>query len=413
MSPDAPPADTEARSGPVLEGAGRAVVAASAGGLFAVVWLAFVCQLLALIASVATGVNGAWTWVKVGLLATVLSLGSQARASVDGARGLLSTSDLVIRLRFVPMLLTLGFLWLAGRAGRRAARERPGGSPLASSAMAAAGAGLPVAALAAIAAASVRLSFPSVGVDVTADPAIAALWGFAVAGAGAGTGAYLEAARGSFAAATLRSGLAGYGWALAALAVGVLLLATLEPSATRAYVGGLSGLGPGGAVVFGAHLLAFPAQSALLLVPAMGSCLDLVGNAGSGVTFCPWTVTGTGGFRFLSTNLSLSPWLLMFHVAPALGAVLAGMRALAASARRRTVALGVAAGAVFGGLSVGGAVFAAPRVSLPISVVWIPVDVRPSLPGAIAVAVLWGIAGGMLGAWLAVRRQEGPSPTSA
>ena len=56
-------------------------------------------------------------------------------------------------------------------------------------------------------------------------------------------------------AAALRGGMAAYGWALGLLAVGVLVVGTLEPTVTRAYLEGSIGLGGGGGVLFGFHLL--------------------------------------------------------------------------------------------------------------------------------------------------------------
>ena len=119
------------------------------------------------------------------------------------------------------------------------------GPPVVTAGLAAAGAGVPVALLAGL-------------VREPRDPRVphhrapacmsmcssAALWAGVLAAAGAGTGAYLEAARGAVVRRGARGGLTAYGWALGLLAVGVFVLATLEPSLTRAYVDGVTG--PGG-----------------------------------------------------------------------------------------------------------------------------------------------------------------------
>ena len=66
-----------------------------------------------------------------------------------------------------------------------------------------------------------------------------------------------------------------------------------------------------GRALLGYHLLAFPAQSALLLAPASGSCLEFV-SEGSVFELCPWHARGTRGRRaqlFLPDSLALSPSL--------------------------------------------------------------------------------------------------------
>ena len=362
MTVEAPPG----RSG-ALAGAGRTLGVAAFGGSVAFATVVVLCQVLALANLLLLGGYGLWSWLKIGLLTALLSLRADVVAVVQGPPAFPSAArSATIPLRVVPMVLTIVFLWLAVRTGRRVARARPGGSPFLASGLAAAGAGVPVALLAGICAGLTTLSFPSLGLGLRVEVGSAALCAGILAGAGAGTGAYLESAGGRSSAAALRGGLTAYGWALGLIAVGVLVLATLEPTLTRAYVDGLTGLGSPGRALLGFHLLAFPAQSALLLAPASGSCLEIIGE-GPMFDLCPWHLVASGpaGEGFLHEPLGLSPWFWLLSTVPLIAAVLGGHRAVsgATATSRRTIGLGVAAGLAFALLSVLGAWFAAPHLS--------------------------------------------------
>ena len=90
-----------------------------------------VCELLGVAGFVLIRAYGLWSWAKIGLLTALLSLRTELVATVHGRPMLPSAAGLgTLHLRFVPMLLTIGFLWLAARAGRRAARAPgPGDLP--------------------------------------------------------------------------------------------------------------------------------------------------------------------------------------------------------------------------------------------------------------------------------------------
>ena len=402
-----------------LADAGGIVRRAAAGGTFAFVTLIAVGQLLAGLGVLLIGVYGLWSWVKIGLLTALLSLRADVLATVEGPPILRTAADsTTIQARFVPMALTIGFLWLAARAGRRAARVGAARSALAAAGLAAAGAAVPVAVLTAACATLGTLSFPSFGLRIEVDTVGTALWAGILAAAGAGAGAYLEAASGRPSAAALRGGVTAYGWALGLLAVGVFVVATLEPTVTRSYVDGLAGLGPGGGLLFGAHVLAMPAQSALLLAPASGSCLEIVGE-GSILRLCPWRLVGSGpaGGIFLPAPLELAPSLWLLSVVPGVAAMLGGRTAVVGTgvSGGRAAGVGAAAGFVFASLVVVGGWFAALRFSsvlLPGRLVW----VHPAWVGTALAALAWGVAGGALGGWLAGRAYEEPGlpmPTSA
>jgi hypothetical protein len=419
VTEDAPPDRSGVRSDAVGV-VGRAAV----GGTAAFLALVATCELLGVAAFVLTRVYGLWSWAKIGLLTAFLSLRTELIATVQGSQLLPpAAGSRTIHVRFVPMLLTIGFLWLAARAGRRAARTASGRPALVRAALAAGGAAVPAAILAAACSTLVDLSFPGLGLRLQVDAASAALWGGALAAAGAAAGAYLEAARGRAPADAFRGGLTAYGWALGLLVVGVLVVATLEPTVTRRYVDGVTGLGSGGGVLFGYHLLALPAQSALLLAPASGSCVEVLGQ-GSIYEVCPWrlTASGPGGGVLVPDPIPLSPWFWSLGVVPAVAAMLGGRRAAAGiTDARRAIGLGVAAGSLFALLVLVGAWLAAPRwfttpVVVPNEIPFSHITFALDRGRTMIAALVWGIVGGGLGAWFATRsyaEPELPRPTSA
>ena len=404
------------RPGALMDRRGPFGVAA-VGGAVAFAALVAVSQLLAFAQHVLLGGLGLWSWAKIGLLTVSLSVRADVIATVRGSPIFQSAArSETLRLRLVPMVLTIGFLWLVARAGRRAARASRGGGSLIAIGLAAAGAAIPVAILAAVCSSLVTLVFPSIGLRLEVDALSAALWAGALAAVGAGTGAYLEAG-GRVGSAVLRGGLTAYGWALGLLVVGVFVLATLEPTVTRAYVDEVNGLGAPGGALLGLHLLAFPAQSALLLAPASGSCLEIVGD-GPMFDFCPWRLAASGpaGDAFLPSPLALSPWFWLLSAVPGIAAMLGGGRAVteALVRGRRALGVGAAAGSAFATLVVLGAWFAAPSLT-PI-VVPVQVSLHPAWVATAVTALIWGAAGGAFGGWLAARRYaepELPRPTSA
>ena len=414
MTEDAPPG----RSGAPMD-AGRTVGRAALGGTLAFIALVAICELLAMMEFLLVGAYGLWSWVKVGLLTAFLSLRADVVATVQGPPILGTAAESrSLHVHLVPMLLTIGFLWLASRAGRRAARSGSVRSPLAVAGLAAAGAGVPVAVLSGACSTLVALFFPEFGLRLRVDPAGATLWAGIVAAAGVGVGAYLEAARGRAAAAAIRGGLSAYGWALGLLAVGMFVVATLEPTVTREYVDGMTGLGAGGDLLIGYHLLAFPAQSALLLAPATGSCLDIVGD-GSVFDLCPWRLVGSGpaSATFLTQPLALSPWFWLLSAVPFTAAMLGGRRTVTPGSfdGGRAIARGVAAGSIFALLALAGGWFAAPQL-LPALTTGPHVSLHLEWGRTAIAALLWGVAGGGLSARFAAGRYaepELPRPTSA
>ena len=403
MSEDALPADR----GP-SGGEARALGVAALGGTLGFLAPVVIGQILALVGSLAVGILDVAAWAKVGLLTALLSLRGELEATGDAP--FLDAGAATFRWRLMPSLLTILFLWLASRAGRRVARDRPGRSPVGTVALAVAGAGLTVAALAGVLASLVTVTLPRIGLTLEVSTASAALWGGILAAAAAGAGAFLEASATTGGARALRGGIEGYAVALGLLLAAFLVVATFEPRATRAYLDALRGLGSSGAAVAGAHVLVLPTQSALLLAPAAGSCIELTADP-LGAEICPWRVSGAG------LSAPLSPWLWLMNVVPIASAAFAGWRAGNGLARRTAPATGAAAGALFGILAILGAAIAAPRWFLPAPIPLSVVSAEPRwVPTALAL-VAWGTLGGVLGGWLAsrsyVEEAEPPIPTSA
>ena len=324
-----------------------------------------------------------------------------------------------LQSHIVPMVLTIVFVWLAARAGRRAAKAWPEAPALARAAVAAVGAGLVAGFAAALAARLAAFSFPGVQLTVAADAASAAIWSGGLAGVAAGAGAGLAGAHGRLGADVLRGGVTAYLWTLGLLVVGVLVVATLEPDATRVYVDGLRGFGPAGAAWFGAHVLSLPTQSALLLVPASGSCLDVIAAGSTAAHLCPWSLDAISPLAkavLPSDPLELSPasWILL--AVPAISATLGGWRAGVKQAPVAAIGRGVGSGIAFATLAMLGVLFASVRIVVPSLAGWLTLEIGGWSWGAAGVLCVWGVAGGALGGWLARRRCEDPGaprPTSA
>jgi len=408
MSRTAPPDEPAARAR-VSGDLGRVLLKAAAGSAEAVGWLVAFCLLGAAVLSQVVGVVGLTSWARGGLLTALLSLRADAVATVRGAP-FLQRPDATVTFGwlFVPMLLTIGFLWFQGRAGRRAGEEGVGGPLWPTVIAAAAGAAVPAGILAALIAIPTSLGFPSLGLRIHADVGSAAAPAAALAAAGAAVGTFLRVERGRLAAAALRGGLVAYGWTLFLLALGVLLVSAFEPGATGAYVRSLQDLGTGGAILFGAHVLALPAQSALLLVPASGPCLHVLGEA-SRLDLCPWAISPEGPSAFLTRPLTLSPWLWILSTVPPVAAAIGG-RWAAIGVRRGWILAGASSGVVFAALAVAGAWFASPWVGEAAPLLPAPI-VRPDAATLALATLAWGILGGSVGAWLEARRYpEEPEP---
>jgi hypothetical protein len=403
-------------------GAFRSIASAAFGGILAVIVLLAFGQILGVALSLAVRSIDPETASRVGLVTSLAAFRADVVITFPPSVGFgvplpLPSGQLASHL--VPMGLTLGFLWIAARAGRRAARTWPEAPALVLAAVAAAGAGVSVAFVAALAARWATLSFPGSDVTVGVSAASAAAWGGLLAAGASALGAYLEGAAGRASAAVIRGSIAGYLWALGLLVAGVVAIATLEPDVTRRYVDGLAAFGAVGSALFGAHVLALPAQSALLLVPASGSCVDLLASGTTALQVCPWSLDPAGPLAdaFLPPDpVPLSPWFWALLAIPPLAAFLGGRLAGAGVPPARGAARGALAGIVFAVLGMLGAAFAAPRVAVPFIAGWLRLEMRPWSLRAAGLLCLGGVLGGAIGGRLARRVYEEPElprPTSA
>jgi hypothetical protein len=406
VSGEAPPAGPGASGG-----AARVVGVAAAGGSLSFLALLLVGQVAAWILHAVAGTLGFVGWVNVGVLAALASVRGEIEATGQ-------TAGAGPGLRFVPLLLTIGFLWLVVRAGRRAAARAGGLRPLAAIGLAAAGAAVPVAIAAVVAASLVSVSVPELGMTVTSDPLSAGVWAGLLTAAAATTGASFALVPDAIPTRLVRGAIGGVGLALGVLVVVVLVVATLEPGVTRAYVDGLRRLGGAGAGLFGAHVVALPAQSALLLAPSAGTCVDVVADDPA-LRLCSWALIPTGalGDALLGGRVALSPWFWLASAVPILAAAAAGRVGASGLGGRRALAVGTATGALCGAFAVFAAWFVTPRWFVPAPVPLPTVVVQARLAGMTVAWIAWGLAGGVLGGWLAgrsyVEEPVPPSPTSA
>jgi Family of unknown function (DUF6350) len=219
----------------------------------------------------------------------------------------------------------------------------------------------------------------------------------------------------------LRAALAG-GWrmlwlGLALSFLGVLVLASVESDATRAYLRTVAEAGVlGGAALVGLTLLVVPNIAAWVLYPAMGGCVGVTGAEGGCVISFGAFPDGLGaggpvGLLPGVTTSEPSTGYFLFALAPLL-AVLWGGAMAARRARAETgaegAAVGAMAGVVFGLLSLPATLLAqitfgidAGPAADPILTGTIAIGPYTLLGGLVALA--WGIVGGAVGGFLRAR----------
>jgi hypothetical protein len=397
-----------------------ATAAAAGGGIAAFAALLASGQVLGLAMSLLLRGVELGRGARIGLLLSLAAVRSEIVVTIAPSFPMSTVlPDASLQSHLVPMVLTIGFVWLTVRAGRRAAKALPGSPVLARALIAAAGAAVPVGIVAAFVADLVSLSFPGLGVTVAVDPASAAVWSGMIAAVAAATGAVVEGAPGRFGVDVVRGGVTAYLSALALLVVAVLVVATLEPNATRAYVDALRSLGPAGAAWFGVHVLSLATQSALLLMPASGSCIDVVAAGSVAARLCPWNldaISALGKAVVPADPLQLSPACWIMLAVPPISAFLGGRRAGARQAPIHAIGRGVGSGIVFALLAVLGAMFAAPRIVVPSLEGWLPLEFEVWSWAAVGLLSVWGVLAGAIGGLTAGRTYEDPglpSPTSA
>jgi len=179
------------------------------------------------------------------------------------------------------------------------------------------------------------------------------------------------------------------------------VLAAIEPGVTGAYARGLQGMGSGGVVLFGHHLLLLPNQSIDVLAPSMGGATEL--EAGGGVTRL--TIGGISPGEGIgplagwgSEGVDFPPGYALFLGVPAIASVMGGRRAAEDVASRGERAIrGGLAGTVFASLVTVGTAMAT-------IVAWGSTGwegwLGPAVPSTVLLALAWGVAGGIIGALL-------------
>ena len=414
------------------------VVRALRAGFVAWLPLALAGQLLAWTAYAITGAFRPWSWVKIGLLNTI----AVARVSLEvrtappsGLRRLFP--DLFgAPAVFVTVALGAGTLVavvLLFRAGRDAAgtARRPPRSAVALGATVGVGFAVPMG----IAATFVTLRFPQAHVTGLRPVVWQAFVFPLVLGAIVGATGGVAALQRSLTARSVgwrravgaaRGGWHALTWGVILAVLGTLVLAAVRPSVSTAYGRWLDGRGAGGAVTAMYHALLLPNQSVGVLAIAMGSCAELA-TGGDTSSLCLGGLAAGDGVTLALTGgrerLPFGPGYLAFLLVPAI-AVIAGGRRAAEGARRTSERMTRAAwsGAVFGVLA-GAATWAA-TIAITVDgerIAWLGADPLE----VTAVATVWGIVGGAIGARLPdpkgageeppIRRQapeESPSETS-
>jgi hypothetical protein len=433
VNPPAPPVSPEASAAPTLRpgsdlggGPRAAILAATKAGLGAFAIVALAAQAVpALIDVFGAGLA----------LATALKLGwfyelAFHRVGID----IIATGGTTARVSVAFLTGTGLALWLLFRAGRATAVRA--GPLLRDRAIAVTIVGVAYALPIAVITAFVRLRLDT-GVAflpravrlqgvVWQAFAFPALLGIVAAAAGA---TIASIRRGSRTQAWL---IGGWRMALGALGlsvIGVLMLAAVRPQGLATYTRAVSADGSRVALLLlGHHALLLPDQSFLVLAPSMGGCTSLRGPSGTLPLICPGTlpvldtptllddlarVQDRGSARAPSPSRPMSAGYWTFLLVPLLS-TLAGGRWIASRADDMSARLLRAAGAgVVFAVLVGIGTWMA-NVEVVVGSANAPtassftLGARPS--SVFALALVWGVVGGSVGALTFGRRQDEGTP---
>ncbi len=210
--------------------------------------------------------------------------------------------------------------------------------------------------------------------------------------------------------------------------LGLLVLAGLNPDATRGYLDRSVGGGRTGLDLLAHHVLLLPNQSLLVLVPAMGGCDHVEGTTEPGSFLCysrfpvhgdvnltAPLVTGSGGRRSKS-GLVVSPFadvrfrdvpdsFWLFLLVPGVAALAGGLRAGKRIARRRDATIaGALAGVGFALLVAVASVMASLSLRFFGGAAPAHVTVGPDPVAGGTWGLVWGVLGGAVGAAVTWRR---------
>ena len=223
------------------------------------------------------------------------------------------------------------------------------------------------------------------------------------------------------AAGVIAGGLRMFVLGLVLSFVGLLVLAAVQPGATRTYFETVSGPPTDQTTMnIAHHVLLLPNQSMWVLVPAMGGCDGLSGGGVSATFLCyskvPTTVSVspeglTSDTPVVQADFEKAPSsYFLFLLVPALSVVLGGRYAARKRARLKWEAVGVgaASGVVFAVLVTVGSWLASVSAGLSSPTGGIPANasvlIGPGVLAAALLALVWGVVGGGLGGWLGGRK---------
>ncbi len=401
-------------------GVGAAAARAGALGLGIAALVAVLGQLVAFALYLAVGARGSFTpYARIGALYLALFHRVAVTASVSARIRPAAVSGGGLELRLGLGLLTaaaVAVVLLAAAARATAGRLEPRlPVRVAVAAVLATAYALPVFGLSVLsdgavpirvgAAVDARLSVGVVAWQALALPGAIALWS-------AIGGALLDAHLLGRAAGVVLGGVRAFALALVLAFVGLLVLATLEPSSTRAYLSAVSSPSPmGTAALVGHHVLVLPNQSMWVLVPAMGGCDVATFGAGTSSFLCygraPSAVElDLGSLSARSGNpvrfAPLPAAYLAFVLVPLLACVAGGHRAARGEDRPAVAAaLGAASGPVFALLVLAGCGLSSIGLTASTDLLGSATTVRAMLgPDPISgtlLALVWGVGAGALG----------------
>jgi hypothetical protein len=410
---DAPPA----RGTPA-----RTTARAFLGGLGVSVLVAAIGQLAGLVLFLAQGANAAYApYARLGAVYVALfhhvDVSARPRPAAAGA------VPLSVHLGVALTLVTAVAVVLLALAGRRLApSSRPGTALAVIAAMAGGYAVLP---LVLAFAAGGPVGLPS-GLDVVGpvDVGVSALGSFlppfAIAAAAGALGALTsrDAAEPPTEVAGPRpmlddvvlGGVRAFALGLVLSIVGLLVLASVQPSFLRAYLSVITAPdgATGRAVVAGHAVLLLPNQAMWVLVPAMGACDEAVVDGRATPFLCysrmptqlPLLAAVDAGIA--SPAFRTPPrWYLAFLLVPLVATLAGGIRAgRAAGSVRARAGAGAASGLVFAALVA--VSIALVRTDLRVMGAFLGETVRvsigPELLRGTGLAAAWGILGGVVGA---------------
>jgi hypothetical protein len=250
---------------------------------------------------------------------------------------------------------------------------------------------------------------------------VAVVIGALSAPVGTGTGSAGDA----LLADAVRGGVRAFALGLLLSIVGVLVVASVQPSFARAYAAAIGAPdGWRGRAILGGHaVLLLPNQAMWVLVPAMGGCDEAAVNAHGIPLLCLWRVPATlpvdvavdTGIVGVEPEYRRPPSAyLAFIFVPLIATMAGGVRAgRGARSTRTAILLGGGSGLLFAALVAVGIAFA--RIDLRATGGFLGdsilrLGLGPELLRGSGLAAVWGIAGGAVGG--ALSRYVGGTGTS-